>query len=215
MDYQKNMNNALSKLKSIAWNMAQEHRIGAMELDDFNEAMDRVYRGAEYMEALMGAARINADQQNRTLEDAATREKKLRLLLEVLGMKHTGVDRWCELPLRFLTIFNANARRDGTIMYGENYFIALEYDWRWLNRMMDIDRDNYRMILRLKDAASQNPQARDKIRQVLLTIHEQSGHIAWHIKQNKPAHEIEKAIINHWYNELAKKSKSETSKTDL
>lgn len=214
MDYQKKMNNALGKLKSIVWNMAQEHRIGAMELEDFNEAMGSVYRGAEYMEALLGAARINSDQQNRTIEDAATREKKLRLLLEVLGIKHSGVDSWCDLPLRFLTIFNANARRDGTIMYSENYFIAMESQWRWLNRMMDIDRDNYRMILKMKEWSKQNPQARDKIRQVMLTIHQQSGHIAWQIKQGKPAHEIEKAIINHWYTELAKKSKSETSKTD-
>jgi hypothetical protein len=204
MDYQLKISNALGKIKSIIFDLSRDLRIKNDELVDFNDAMAAAWDAKKAYDEAIEALKNETSITSRAIDDAAIREKKLNILLEILGMHKRGIDRWLDYPIRFVIIINSQLRKANQPIYHELYFEDIEMKWRWLNRMIDRDIHNIELIAKIKEVyASHGPAIKEKSAELLRTIHEETGYLEPEIRAGKPKNELTRKIIDHWYNELS------------
>jgi len=205
MNPKKGMSNALGKLKSIFWNMSQDHRITAEELDDFNSAMANLWTYmAEYDYMISASESVNSVLTSAS-ETAATREKKLSILCQVLGMHQRGIEIWIDYPIRFVTIINSQLRKANQPVYSENYFEMIDLRWRWLNNKIEEDIGNVEMAIKMRDIyrSETKEHIKQKALEIMLSIAEDIGYLQNDIKKGKTVKDLKPKIINHWYDELS------------
>jgi hypothetical protein len=199
------MTSALGKLKSLFWNLTQEHRIKSEELEDFNSAMSKIWELKDNYNVSVMSLLQQVESQNKAINKQAITEKKLTILCEILGMHDRGISRWLEYPIRFITIINANLRKNNQPIYSETYFEMIEIRWRWLNSMIDRDIQRIESVRQLKEVYgnSVSEGVKIKVAELLKMYHEDIGYIEQDIRMGRDKQQLTEKIINHWYELLS------------
>jgi len=205
MNPKKGMSHALAKLKSIFWNLSQEHRITSEELDDFNSAMANLWSYMAEYDYMLEAAKSSNEILTSNTEKSAAREKKLSILCQVLGMHQRGIDRWIEYPIRFVTIINSQLRKANQPIYSENYFEMIDSRWRWLNSMIEQDMINVGLAIKMRDVynSETSEHVKKQAKEIMITLAEDIGYLKADIKKGNTAESLKTKIINHWYDKLS------------
>lgn len=204
MDAEKKISDGLGKIKSIFWNLSGDKRIKSEELDDFNQAMTKVWDAKIDYDCAIGSLTETERRTLKTVDELALREMKLKILCEVLGMHRRGMERWTEYPIRFITIVNSNLRKANQPIYSENYFEAIDLKWRWLNGMINRDLHNIEMVWTMKEVYSNGGQeVKEKSAEILKMLYDDISYMESDIRAGKTIQEMKKKVIEHWYERLS------------
>jgi hypothetical protein len=196
--------NALMKIRSIVFNMAQEGRITNAELEDYNQAAANAFEALEDFRFLL---RKNAEEKKvayQARDKALSNQKKLQVIIEMLGLTREGVKQMINFPLRFLNSVNKALINYNSTLETEEDFRCIEQAWHWLRRNINTDKRNISTIkLQKKLYESEHEEVKELAREIMQQVGAQSGHIVDGLRQGKEFEELKPAIEKHWYGELS------------
>ena len=200
----KDLNNSLSKIYSMFFNLAKDRRITSDELEDYNRAAARALESLEEIKHLHQA-------DKKTIEGAFNREEinqnramKYRLILLMIGLKPKGIDLLEKLPVEFLkSILKALDKYDCSIS-SEIHFELILQKYQWVLRQIDRDLCNIQSIkLQKKLYEYGGHRVKNMARNILMHIAEESKHIADDIRAGKSKRQLTEKIKNYWYEQLS------------
>lgn len=198
------LHNSFNKIRSLVFNMAQEHRISSDELEDFNKAAANLFHAIEELEAKNNKMNENLNAVILSRENILEKEQKLNAILEMIGVSETGIPRLMGYPLRFLTAVKKSVIKNNTSVATENHFILIEQRYKWLNLMIERDRENIKSArLHKRLFESNNPKIKLNSRKIIENIAEESNHIIDGLRENKSFDELKSQIEDFWYEQVA------------
>ena len=122
MNPAKNQYNALMKIKSLFFNLAQDNRITAAELEDYNTAAAEAFEALEdfkfIIQKLINEKKVAIESRGKIIE----KENKLLIILEMMGISENGKNKLLSFPIRFLENINRALIRHETPLQSEIYF---------------------------------------------------------------------------------------------
>ncbi|WP_297092205.1 hypothetical protein [uncultured Draconibacterium sp.] len=186
------------------FNLAQERRISAAELDDYNHAAANAFEALEEIKLQMKKANESKNAAIKGMEKKIDIEKKLVAILEIIGMKSDGINVLLNYPLRFLSAIKSSVKKHQTPIMNENYFLLIDQKYRWLNTMIERDRQNIKTIsAQAKLYQSRNDKAKEMAEMIMHEIAEESNHIIDGLRALKSFSELQQQIENHWYEQIS------------
>lgn len=196
--------NALMKIRSLVFNLAQEGRITNAELEDYNAAAALAFEGLEDWRFMVRKLIEEKKAAIAARDKALKKEKKLHVILSMLGLTPWGYNRLLSYPLRFLNNINRALQKHGSVLAGENHFRSIEQSYRWLQKMIDRDRRNIETIkIQKKLYANENKEVKELARQIMQQIASESEHIVDGLREGKTFDELKPEIDQYWYGELS------------
>ena len=200
----KDQYNALQKIHSIVFNMAQEGRINAAELEDYNAAAAKASEAMEDWKFLLRQAREEKKAAAKARDKMVERERKYKTILQMMGITDFGRNRLLSFPLRFLLNVNRALVKNETTLAAENHFRAIDQAGRWLMRMIDRDRRNIETIkLQKKLYESNHEEVRKMAADIMKQIAQESNHIVDGLRKGESFDELRTKIEQHWYEQLS------------
>lgn len=196
--------NALMKIRSLIFNLTQENRITPLELDDYNAAAAEAFESLQEMKIKIKKAHESKAIAIKGMEKKIEDEKKLVAILEIVGMKPKGIKSLITYPLRFLTAIKNSVKNHQTPILNENYFIAIEQKYRWLNSMIERDKRNIKTIsIQANLYKSKNEDVIKLSETIMLHIADESKHIIDGLREHKSFIQLQQQIEDHWYDQVA------------
>lgn len=198
--------NALMKIRSIVFNLAQEHRINAAELDDFNEALATAFDGLKELKNTIttNAAFLNTAEKNRN--EWIEQYDKMKLIAQLTGLSGKGIEELETYPTDFLKMILMAGQKHNFAVEKDSHFWLIRIQWAWLLRQIEGDRQTLksaRFFKKLHAAAPPNSRQKEMALQIMKQIAEQHPHILEDLQQGKRFHELQTKITNHWYAQLS------------
>lgn len=196
--------NALQKIHSIVFNMAQEGRITSAEMEDYNAAAAKAADALEDWKFLVRQAREEKKAAANARDKMVERERKYKTILQMMGITEFGRNRLLSFPLRFLLNVNRALVKNKTTLAAENHFRAIDQAGRWLLKMIDRDRRNIETIkLQKKLYESEHEEVRQMAADIMKHIAHESSHIVDGLRKGEPFEELKPKIEQHWYEQLS------------
>jgi|GEM_PF-3209408 len=204
MNPSKDQYNALMKIRSLVFNMAQDGRITNAELEDYNAAAALAFEGLEDWRFMLKKLIDEKKAAIAARDKALKKEKKLKIIVSMLGLTPWGYNRLVSYSLRFLNNINRALQKHGSILESETHFEAIEERYRWLNYMIERDKRNIENIkLQKKLYANENKEVKALAKQIMQQIAAESDHIIDGLREGKEFNELQPLIEQHWYAELS------------
>lgn len=201
------LHNSFNKIRSLVFNMAQEHRINSDELEDFNKAAANLFDAIEELEAKNERMNENLKAVLLSRDNIIEKEQKLNAVLEMIGLSENGVHRLMNYPLRFLTAVKKSVIKNETSIATENHFLLIDQRYRWLNAMIERDRNNIQSAgLHKKLFQSNEPKIKMNSQKIIEQIAEESKHIIDGLREKKSFDELKSQIEDFWYEQVATNS---------
>lgn len=201
------LHNSFNKIRSLVFNMAQEHRINSDELEDFNKAAANLFDAIEELEAKNERMNENLKAVLLSRDNIIEKEQKLNAILEMIGLSENGVHRLMNYPLRFLTAVKKSVIKNETSIATENHFLLIDQRYRWLNAMIERDRNNIQSA-GLHKMLFQSNERKIKMnsQKIIEQIAEESKHIIDGLREKKSFDELKSQIEDFWYEQVATNS---------
>lgn len=201
------LHNSFNKIRSLVFNMAQEHRINSDELEDFNKAAANLFDAIEELEAKNERMNENLKAVLLSRDNIIEKEQKLNAVLEMIGLAENGVHRLMNYPLRFLTAVKKSVIKNETSIATENHFLLIDQRYRWLNAMIERDRNNIQSAgLHKMLFQSNEPKIKMNSQKIIEQIAEESKHIIDGLREKKSFDELKSQIEDFWYEQVATNS---------
>ena len=201
------LHNSFNKIRSLVFNMAQEHRINSDELEDFNKASANLFDAIEELKAKNERMNENLKAVYLSRDKIIEKEQKLNAVLEMIGLSENGVHRLMNHPLRFLTAVKKSVIKNETSIATENHFLLIEQRYRWLNAMIERDMNNIKSAdLHKKLFQSNEPKIKFNSQKIIEQIAEESKHIVDGLREKKSFDELKSQIEDFWYEQVATNS---------
>ena len=201
------LHNSFNKIRSLVFNMAQEHRINSDELEDFNSAAANLFEAIEELKEKN--RKMNEDLKAVILsrENIIEKEQKLNAILEIIGLSVNGVHQLIKYPLRFLIAVKTSVKKNRTAITTENHFFLIEQRFRWFQLMIERDRDNINSAqLHKKLFYSKEPKIKLQSQKIIEQIADESKHIIDGLRERKNFEELKPRIEDYWYEQVATNS---------
>jgi len=199
--------NAISKIKSVVFNMAQERSIGASELADMNEALATAFEALEEQnhERKQLNKRYKASAQQR--DSAQDKAIKAAIICQLLGLTADGVAVLTLYPRRFLKAILASAEKHENTFTTEEHFSAIRERFIWFNNMVDRDRLNTSAARVQKTLYNGNApyEVKALALDIMKHVASESPHIVNALKDGKQWETIRETSEQHWLTVLKEK----------
>lgn len=197
------LHTALMKIRSIIFNQAQEHRIKNLELEDFNDAAAKAFSALDEIKILLKKEREEKTAAYNSRNAAKENEKKIRVIIQMLGLSDWGLSRLLIFPYEFLVNIDASIHKNKTPIHSENHFWLIEHKYRTIQALIDRDRMNINSIeFHRKFLNSENSEVKKLAREILIQISNESMHIIDGLRKGKSFEELKTRIENHWYEQI-------------
>lgn len=204
MNPSKDQYNALMKIRSLVFNMAQEGRITNAELEDYNAAATQAFEALEDWRFMVRKLIEEKKAANAARNKAMQKEKKLKVIIAMLGLTDWGRNRLISYPLRFLNNINRALQKHNTVLNSETHFEAIEERYFWLQGMIQTDQRNLSSLKLFKKLyKSEHEEIRKMAKQALLIIAKESQHIKEEMREGKTFEDLKPKIEQHWYAQLS------------
>lgn len=201
MNSKKEIELKLSKIRSIIFNLAQEHRIKSEELDDFNQAFrklnelfDSVFLSVELMEN-------EASEIQQLKANHANKIHKLELCLELLGMSKKGIDALMNYPSDFIELALSIRINEGKPVETEIDFWWIDQLWKGINQHIENDLESFNQALFFKNMYHQLNTY--ELKQLLVsTMNEYAKDLSYlkkYLGKQVDENELRNTITQHWY----------------
>jgi len=196
--------NALMKIHSLVFNMAQERKISSAELEDYNQAAAKAFEALDEFKFLLDKANEEKKAAFQARNKALVIEKKQKIIIEMLGLSAWGINRLLSYPLMFLTNINKSLQRFGIPLSGENYFRMIEQKYRWVEKMIDRDKRNINTAkIQKKLYANGSNELQILSKSIMEQIASESQHIIEGLRTEKSFEELKKQIEQYWYDQIS------------
>jgi hypothetical protein len=201
------LHNSFSKIRSLVFNMAQEHRINSDELEDYNRAEANLFEAIEELKAKNKKMNKNLKSVFLSRDNIIEKEQKLNAILEMIGLSENGVNQLIKYPLRFLVAVKNSVKKNGTAITTENHFFLIEQRFRWFQAMIERDRHNINSAeFHKKLFASNDPNVKLQSKKIIEQMADESNHIIDGLRERKNFDELKSQIENFWYEQVATNS---------
>lgn len=201
------IHNSFSKIRSLVFNMAQEHRINSDELEDFNRAAANLVEAIEELKAKNEKMNENLKAVFLSRDNIIEKEQKLNAILEMIGLSVNGVNQLMKYPLRFLVAVKNSVKKNRTAITTENHFFLVEQRFRWVQLMIERDRANINSAeLHKKLFFSNEPKIKQQSRKIIEQMADESKHIIDGLRERKSFEELKSQIEDFWYEQLSTNS---------
>lgn len=201
------LQNSFNKIRSLFFNMAQEHRINSDELEDFNRAAANLFEAIEELKAKNKKMNENLKDVFLSRDNIIEKEQKLNAILEMIGLSENGVHRLMKYPLRFLVAVKNSVKKNRTAITTENHFFLIEQRFRWFQLMIERDRDNINSAeLHKRLYYCNEPKIKLQSQKIIEQIADESNHIIDGLRERKSFDELKSQIEDFWYEQVSTNS---------
>lgn len=198
--------NALMKIRSMVFNLAQEHRLNAAELDDFNDALAISFSNINELKNTINTLATSTELAEKHRNKWIEKYETMKLIGRLTGITETGIRELESYPLDFLkSIYNASQKHH-FMLEKESDFWAIKMKFTWLCGRIEDDQQalkSARFFKKLYATAPPNSKQRQLALQIMKQIADQHPHILNDFQKGKRFHEIQNKITNHWYAQLS------------
>lgn len=198
--------NALMKIRSIVFNMAQEHRITSAELDDFNDAFSATLAAIDDLKTKIERQAEITKLAEKNRNEWIGKYEKMKLIAQITGLAAKGADELETYPAEFLKMILAAGQKHNFAVERDSHFWLIRIQWAWLLRQIEGDRQTLKsakLFKKLHAAAPPNSKQRELSLQIMKQIAEQHPHLIEDLQKGKRFNEIQTKIMSHWYAKLA------------
>lgn len=200
----KDLNNTLSKIHSMFFNLAKEGRLSSDELEDYNRAAARAFESLNEIKDMRKRDKQITEGAFRREQNNEGKASKKQLLLLIMGLSPGGIELLEKLPLMFLKSILTSLQKYNCLISSEFHFELINQKYRWVIRQIECDISNVQSIKLLKEVHRVGGQkVKILARKILMQIAEESKHIADDIREGKTENQLIEKSKNYWYEKLS------------
>jgi hypothetical protein len=200
----KDLNDTLSKIHSMFFNLVQENRLSRDELEDYNRAAARAFESLDQIKHLLKKDRQIIEGAFKREQNNEVKAKKYRLLLQIIGLQPGGIEKLERLPIKFLKSIFKSLEEYNCSVTSEIHFELIMQKYRWVLLQIERDLSNIHSIkLQKKMHRIGNQKVKILARKILIQIAEESNHIADDIRAGNTEKQLKEKIEEYWYEKLS------------